>query len=82
MHRSMSIKHKDHSAHMSHTISTHILYDTKCTSVYFSQFLELTVALMLCLEKGYVGADEEPEAKQKIKLERGKASLQSSTVVM
>jgi hypothetical protein len=63
---------------MSHTTATHIL----CTSVYFSQFLELIVALMLCLEKGYVGTDEEPEAKQKRKLERGKALLQSGTVVV
>jgi hypothetical protein len=37
---------------------------------------------MLCLEKGYVGADEEPEAKQKRKLERGKALLQSGTVMV
>lgn len=50
--------------------------------LYFSQFLELIVALMLCLEKGYVGADEEPEAKQKRKLERGEALLQSGTAVV
>jgi hypothetical protein len=37
---------------------------------------------MLCLEKSYVGADEEPEAKQKRKLKRGKALLQSGTVVI
>lgn len=50
--------------------------------LYFSQFLELIVALMLCLKKGYIGADEEPETKQKRKLERRKALLQSGTVVM
>jgi hypothetical protein len=50
--------------------------------VYFSQFLELIVAFMLCVENGYVGADEEPEAKQKRNLERGKALLQPGTVVM
>lgn len=50
--------------------------------LYFSQFFELTVALMLCLEKGYVGADEEPETKQKRKLERRKALLQSGAVVV
>jgi len=37
---------------------------------------------MLCLEKGYIGADEEPEAKQKRKLERGEALLQSGTAVV
>jgi hypothetical protein len=50
--------------------------------LYFTQFLEHIVALMLCLEKGYVGADEEPEAKQKRKLERGEALLQSGTAVV